>query len=77
MLNNCHKPLARKKAMLLKALVALAEDLGLVPRSQPSVTPVQGDPKPIFVLHGFQVHVVYKHTHRQNTNKHKQKIDKF
>lgn len=56
----------------LGAPVALAQDLGSVPGirtydgSQPSVSPVPGDPAPSSALHGYCMCVAYKSTRRKD-----------
>ena len=61
----------------VQALVALEEDPGSVPSSEPkvhnhlSVTPVPGDPTPSFGLHGQQACMLDTNIHASKTSTHK------
>lgn len=55
---------------LLIALAALLEDLYLEDSSQLSVTPALGDQMPSSGFHGYCMHMVNRHTSRQNNNRH-------
>lgn len=59
-------------AQWLTAPTAFPEDPGPVPRSQPLVTPVPGDPMPFPDLRGT-TYTVHTHMCRQSTAPHKNK----
>jgi hypothetical protein len=68
-------------AQRLRAFAVLMENLGSIPHnpqgsSQLSVTPVLGDPRSTSGFHRACIHMVHRHTGRQNTHTHQIKINK-
>ena len=67
-------------AQQLTALAALVENLGLVPStqsgSQPSVTPLPGNPAPASDLCGHQAHMWYAYIHSGKLSNAQNKIHK-
>ena len=74
--HNERKNRAGEMAPQLRALAAFPEDPDLIPSthncdSQPSVTPVPGDLTPSSGILVYCMHMMHRHTCRQNTHIHK------
>ena len=57
---------ARENGSVVKSICSCRR-----PGSQPSVTPASGDPHPLLVCSAPSMHVVHRHTCRQNIHTHK------